>query len=496
MAATSHNQPLTRKRLPLQFKQAIWMVSVFAVVNLALTFVLLIYQSHAIEGLFNDRAIKRASTIAAMIAKECPDVSDARMTELSAQQVLPGEFICTLRNETGEVVASNHQPGMRFTPDQFHSVATSMEPLVEVVSGDRVPTSMRVSGAIRVALYPFIGADHKKYILSVGRIDTVAQEVHWLIIRILIFSSVIGLVATGLTAYIVAGFAVRPLSEITAVARQLSPESIGRHVDLPPNSPEMATVQKELELARQRIEAGFAAQERFMSNVSHELKTPIATVLTEAQVLKAAELPSHIQDFLRSMTEELDKLARTVDGFLLLTRVRHGKVHVSTYDTCPVRDILVESYAGCAAIAKQHNVRLDLTLLEGEHEDAAVIGNSDLLRVVIDNIVRNAIRFSPAGSVIEIRTEVHDAMIHIFIRDKGPGIPPELLPHLFDRFSRSKEEERRGRGHGLGLEIALGVAELHAGTIVVRNLEGVGCEFLVKLPLAEAVTNAMRRDQP
>lgn len=126
-----------------------------------------------------------------------------------------------------------------------------------------------------------------------------------------------------------------------------------------------------------------------------------------------------------------------------------------------------------------------MQLPDGEDLDVAVLGNCDLLRTVIDNLVRNAIRFTPKDGVVMVSAAVRDDRLTINVRDVGPGIPAELLPRIFDRFSQSKDELRRGRGHGLGLEIAMGITELHGGTIVARNVETGGCEFEVVLPVAQ-----------
>jgi two-component system OmpR family sensor kinase len=235
-----------------------------------------------------------------------------------------------------------------------------------------------------------------------------------------------------------------------------------------------------------------------MSNVSHELKTPIAVMLAEAQTVRAAEAPQDVRAFLASTIDELEKLSRTVDSFLLLTRVRQGKGSLQNPFPCIARDILMDSYEGCASMAAQHGVRIDLHLPQDETADAAVVGNADLLRTVIDNLLRNAIRFSPRGDVVDVRARVdHDRLV-VSVRDHGPGIPADLVPRVFDRFAQSREEERRGRGHGLGLEIALGITELHGGSISVENIpadEGGGCRFAVTLPLAGSPSPASSADR-
>jgi two-component system, OmpR family, sensor kinase len=130
-------------------------------------------------------------------------------------------------------------------------------------------------------------------------------------------------------------------------------------------------------------------------------------------------------------------------------------------------------------------VRLHAILAEETDRDLLMIGDPELLRTLVDNLLRNAIRFSPQGSRIDVvvRTDGPDN-ICICVQDKGPGIPQPLIDRIFDRFAQGRGEEKLGRGSGLGLEIAQGIAELHGGRISASNLDEGGCEFCATLPLA------------
>ena len=472
------------KRVSLRFRLTLWMLLIFLVVQLSLALVFELYQSRSINNYVNQRAADRIEQLARLVVGSIPEngPSDSELrSQASNQGLTPSDqFILDVVDENGQVLASTHRPGITLPLDALATATRSGRTSFSAGPPDRLNTALA-----RITIVPATTTDGHRYFVVAAMNDEQAQELLGLMSRVILLSIPIGLIATAVSAYIIAGIAVRPLSDIRAAASLLSPESISKHLPASPASEEVAAVQRELELARQRIEIGFMAQERFMSNVSHELKTPIATLLTEAQVLKADKASTEVREFVRSVTEELDKLGRTVDSFLLLTRVRHGKALVPAAETCYVRDVLVDSYASCISTATQYGVRVDLQIPENEHANAAVVGNCDLLRIIFDNIIRNAIRFSPEKSVIMVRAWVSESEVHISVRDRGPGIPPALLPRVFDRFAQSTDEERRGRGHGLGLEIALGIAELHAGTIHVRNCDDGGCEFTIKLPLAD-----------
>lgn len=464
------------------------MVSIALLIQLSLTLVLHLYHTREFESDINRRLSRRVAAIAAQLQPRLPAISDEQVVataESDELRVFADRFGVSVMESSGETVAPRHSPGLAVDPDALRDVpADGAGVVLRLKPADIRSTSIQ-NGSVRRGFARVISPDGRAYIVAMEISDEYTEQMVAMLARNLLLSVPIGVVATWVSAYFIAGLAIRPLSSLTEAAKQLSPESINRRLDVPAESSEVASVRAELEAARKRIEKGFAAQERFMSNVSHELKTPITTILTELQTLPLDGASGPVRTFLKSQGEELVRLAHTVDSFLLLTRVRHSKGEVPHSARCLLREVLVEAYASSAAVARQYGVQIDLQLPEGEQADIAVIGNSDLLKTIFDNILRNAVRFSPTGTSITVRTAVRDQRVDISIRDRGAGIAADLLPRIFDRFAQSKEEERRGRGHGLGLEIALGIAELHGGTISVQNCpDGAGCEFTVHLPIA------------
>jgi len=480
-------QEQDQRQLPLRIRLMLWMLAIFLIVQLSIAFVFRLYLARAIEDFFAERAVERVDAMADLIEPLLPDITESQLLEL-----ISARFVMTQReggkvdilDASGKPIVTNRPPAITLDPIVFQRAADSDNPF-SVRSRSR-PTDKK-STPDRISIAPVKAKDERQYFVVLTSSDANAMKMQEITTRMIMATIPVGILPIALSAYLIAGFAVRPLADIRALAQRLSPESIDQSIENAPAASEVSDVRKELELARQRIEAGFAAQERFMSNVSHELKTPIAVVLTGVQALKADDASKPVKEFLRGMTEELEKLARTVDNFLLLTRVRHNKGVIPALESCAVRDVLLDSYASCVSMAALHKVRLGLRVPEGDDIDATVEGNAELLRIIFDNLIRNAIRFSPEGEVVEIDADAAADSITIAVRDHGPGIPPALLPRVFDRFSQAKDEERRGRGHGLGLEIALGIAELHRGSITVRNREPSGCEFKVVLPRHQSI---------
>lgn len=473
---------------PLRVRLALWMITIFLVAQLVASLVLQVYQSREIERFLNQRMVAAADSVGDTTELAWPNVPQRDLLTAAARLGPDlSDVSLDVYSREGAAIASTRQNP---PPLEAGALESARERSSTFSLDVPEPTAYAGQAPLRRAIRPIRGSDGRPYILVVTAREPNATQLVDLPQRTTALNVPLTLIPIAICAYLVAGLALRPLAEIRRLARSLSPESIAKSIESSSGIAEVSAVRYELEQARRRIEAGFAAQERFMANVSHELKTPIATVLTELQALKRSNQSGQTSDFLRSMTEELENLGKTVDNFLLLTRIRHGKAQLRSSGTCLVRDLMLEPYASCSTMAEQHGVRLELQVPDGENEDVTVNGNCDLLRIVFENLIRNAIRFSPAEGVVHITAQVRHGNVEIAVRDEGPGIPVELLPRIFDRFSQAKDEERRGRGHGLGLEIALGIAELHSGTITVRNCADRGCQFTVVLPLSRNDSDA------
>jgi signal transduction histidine kinase len=394
-------------------------------------------------------------------------------------------FMLAVYDEHGALIASSWSPALAPTAQNRAKALGQTTPVLgrrrvsEAEAEESAPTMYRT------ALQSFAAGDGQRYLLLTASSDQYAQELIQRVTHALAIATPIGIVAAAAAGWAIAGIAITPLRELRSIAQRLSPESIGQRVEVSAHDVEITRLERDLESARERIAQALRAHERFMSNVSHELKTPIAVVLTEAQAISLGDASPDVREFVESVQEEMHRLGRLVDSFLMLTRVREGRDQ-TVARRCMVNDLLLESIDHCRAMARQYGVALRLRLLEDESDvDLQIRGDPELLRTMLDNLVRNAIRFSPGGANVAVDAARENAHVNIRVTDDGPGIPEPMLARVFDRFAQAPSEERRGRGHGLGLEIAQGVAELHGGHITARNRVEGGCEFIIMLPASE-----------
>lgn len=470
-----------RPRVSLRFRMTVWIVAISLVIQLTVGVIVLLYQQAAVNSFFDTRLHGRGQAIVAVLEANGVRATDADLDRMvhEGSQFIPYErFLAALYNPSGEVVASNLRPAPQMTKImKWTGGAGEGTLLVDGIAG--LSTEGDTTPA-RGSLLPVRGPAGERFSLLVATPGRLAGSMRRLVSRVLLVVLPAGVVASALAGWLISGLALRPLRELRQMAGSLAPESI----DTPmaeEGTRETSEVRKELEDARRRLRAALHAQDRFISNVSHELKTPVAVLLTEAQTLDQTGLTAEQRVFVSSVMDEMRRLGRMVESFLTLTHLRSGKA-VANIRRCAMNDIVMESMSACQAMARQYDVRLEPMLDEGG--DLAVDGNMELLRIMVDNLLRNAIRFAPEQTRVEARIERENGNCVLLVRDHGPGIPPEVIDRLFDRYSQASPAPTRGRGYGLGLSIAQGIAELHGGKIAARNEDDGGCAFEVRLPAA------------
>lgn len=287
-----------------------------------------------------------------------------------------------------------------------------------------------------------------------------------------------GLAAAMLGGYWLAGRSLAPVGRMTEAARRISAENLGERIAPAGPGDELGRLAETLNAMLDRIDLAFGATRRFTADAAHELRTPLATIRTEAEVaLLATRDPEAYREALRSVVEEAERLSRLADRLLLLSREDAGVALTRR----PVRlDEAVRQAADAAAVVARG---AGVSLRIGPLCPARVAGDPDLIRQVLDNLVGNAVEYTPAGGEVVVSARRADGRVVLEVRDTGVGIPGDALPRIFDRFYRVDESRsRRTGGTGLGLSIAKAAVERHGGTIEVASVPGLGSTFRVAFP--------------
>ena len=231
----------------------------------------------------------------------------------------------------------------------------------------------------------------------------------------------------------------------------------------------------------------FAPQQRFdeieqlknelIGSISHELKTPLATIKAYVETLRDNSLtPEMAREYLDVMGDQADRLARAIDDLLLVSRVEAGQL-LKRRETVPLDDVLDAALRSIAFDESAHP-------LHRETAGIMISGDPDLLCDALAQVLENAAKFSPSGHQIDVRGESREGRCVVSIADRGIGIADEHLPYIFDRFYRvDRALASASDGSGLGLFIASALARAHGGTIDVRSEPGAGSTFTLSLPV-------------
>ena len=481
--------PIPSLRLRITLLTLLLFLAIQAGLSVALYFY--VTQQHAAD--LEQKLAERAASLAEKLSSTSALTSNeafAALVEDEPRSILIEDLLASLYTSKGKLLASNCRPEISFAMAGAADAIVGGPPVHRGfdVRALQMPDGRRRPGrTVAMRLADPTGRD--LLLIAATSEDFVEQLSDELRGNILLAIPV-GAAAAFCSGWAFSGMAVTPRRRLQQIAQLLSPSSLGARIDFGSTATEVSKLQERLNEARHRLDAGYRAQEQFAGNVAHELKTPLAIIVAQADVVRdgAGPMPAMARQFIDVTRDEALRLARLCESFLLLTRVRHGKPVTVGSKPVGVNEWVMDCVEESQAAAIRFGVEIKPTLLFHEDAiDASIAGDRELLITMLDNLIRNACRFSPAAATVEVTATIVDGKrVRVGVRDHGPGVPPMMLERIFERFVQAEQSEPSGRkGSGIGLAIAQGIAELHGGGIGVENKPDGGCEFHVELPLVE-----------
>lgn len=288
------------------------------------------------------------------------------------------------------------------------------------------------------------------------------------------------LIIAALAGLFVASRALAPVKRMTEIAHSISALDLAQRVPVPKTKDELSILADTLNEMLSRLEKSFESQEKFIADASHQLLTPLTILKGEIELIQKDTQPEKIiSNFFTSAEQEIDHLTKIVQDMLLLARIDAG-TGILQISEVSLDEVLLEAMARIDKLAKNKSVQLKFNIVE-QKERRMVLGDFDLLTNMSVNLIENAIKYSPRDSIVEIELDWLDENSRVRIQDNGPGISSEILPHIFNRFSRDPQMSLKVKGYGLGLAIAQKIAILHKSSILVVNSEKVGACFEVEI---------------
>ncbi|MCS0706709.1 ATP-binding protein [Massilia aurea] len=233
---------------------------------------------------------------------------------------------------------------------------------------------------------------------------------------------------------------------------------------------EVRPLVQELNLLFGRVRTAFEAQQHFVADAAHELRTPLAALRLQAQSLDRADTPEARQVAVGRLTAGIDRATRLVEQLLILARQEATAAEGTAAKTRPVdlADLARRTAADLASVAAAKGVDLGLQ----QADPASVDGQPDALQILLRNLVDNAVKYTPGGGTVDISVLSGAGTVAVQVEDSGPGIPPDERERVFDRFYRVAGSE--AAGSGLGLAIIKAIAERHGAVLTLGSSERLG----------------------
>jgi signal transduction histidine kinase len=296
-------------------------------------------------------------------------------------------------------------------------------------------------------------------------------------VRNLSLLALLALVPVGIAiGWAVAGRVVRPVGKMAGVAREIEATDLSRRIRLGGPPDEMRDLADTFDAMLDRLDQGVRTQRRFVEDASHELRNPLAVIRTTLDVAVSApddaEAMRNAADVARRTA---DRMSTTVDELMALARTSVQPERQGPVDLAEVVAEVAQEYE---AEATTRGVRLSRLAPAG----LVVDGDRTALKRAQANLVSNALRVAPTGSVIHCRAGRAGGWLWFGVRDVGRGIAPEDQALVFRRAGRDGAPTTEGDGHGLGLALVRQIAEAHGGTVSVASVPGHGASFVVWLP--------------
>jgi heavy metal sensor kinase len=440
--------------------------------------------SYSLSRIFINRVDAQIGSIAEMMGRTVVDPS--------GRLFLPRDFDIILERFFGIRTAGNYiqvlGPSVRVAArsSNLEGLSLPMSPETFTRALDGLPTYEVVRNVgrypVRLVTRPVVLRDKGIVaIVQVGSSLEGMEEVFHSLAYIFILGIAASVAIAGVVGWFLAVKALKPVAEITRIARRIGAENLNERLDIRGPRDEIGMLASTMNDMIGRLERSFRQIRQFTADASHELKTPLTILKGEMEIaLRSGGDVEQMREALRSGLEEIDRMSYIVRNLLDLARMDvEGAGAVGRKVNLAM--VLAERSEQMRRLAIERGVRM--TILGTT--PAEVYGDPVRLGQLFFNLMDNALKYTPPGGSVELTLEESGLRAVFSVRDTGVGISREDMPHIFDRFYRvDKARTREMGGAGLGLSICREIADSMGGSIEVESEPGRGSIFTVRLPLA------------
>ncbi|MTI59071.1 MAG: HAMP domain-containing protein [Firmicutes bacterium] len=297
------------------------------------------------------------------------------------------------------------------------------------------------------------------------------------LLTVMIATSIVGILGAVLTGYMITKKTLEPLSRMTKTVRNISFNDLGKRLELTGPEDELYHLADTFNSMLDRLEDSFKKQQQFISDASHELRTPISVIRGYINLLdRWGKNEEEVRDeAIEAIKNEAGNMQSLTEGLLFLARSDSDQLEIKK-DYFPWKELIDE-------LLKETEMISDDLLIESNHTpELEFYGDRKLIKQMLRIFIDNSIKYTPAGGEIRINSVLTGDGVKVSIADTGIGIAEEDIPYIFERFYRADKSRSEEKGLGLGLSIAKWIIEEHQGEVVINSKPGQGTSVEVFLP--------------
>lgn len=432
---------------PLRQQLLIWLLGGMLVSSLLAGAVLYLQVHEEANELFDYQLKQMAASLPAQLTLPAPPLWGPDPEE-------DQDIVMQVWDRNGQpLYASNRALALpRYLPNGFHTVTTRDE-------------QWRVYAVTR-----------HEHIIQVAQPTSVRQELAAGLAARSLLPFAILIPALALLIWVAVGRSLAPLQRVADALRRRSPDAMQAlpNDNLPP---EIRPLVDALNSLLERLDEALATQRAFVADAAHELRTPLAALKLQLQLAERADTPAARTAAIAKLHERLDRATHLVAQLLTLAR-QEPRMATRKFAAVNLAELARQVVADRSPLAERRNIDLGVAADAGE---VSTQGDADSLRILLGNLVDNAIRYTPSGGRVDVNVQRANGQPVLSVQDNGPGIPIEERERVFDRFYRREGSDVTGSG--LGLAIVQNIAEQHSAVVVLAdNPEGEGLRVEVRFP--------------
>ncbi|MBY0376175.1 MAG: HAMP domain-containing protein [Bryobacteraceae bacterium] len=324
-------------------------------------------------------------------------------------------------------------------------------------------------------------SDGVRYFVAIGRALDERDRIIAEFSRTYLILAPLGIAGICIAGWLVARRALRPVVEVAQAAQSLTGENLSLRIPERGSGDELDHLIRTFNSMVARLEQSFTQMRQFSTDVSHELRTPLTVIRGHLEVaMMTAHTTEQYQEAILTALNDVERLTTTVKALLELSRAESGQLALKK-KPLHLGPLLTELTEHLRIVAEDKQLHLHLAIVG----DPVVFADKVQIERLITNLVSNAIKYTPERGHVTVRLSASAPDAVLVIEDTGRGIPPESLPHIFDRFYRvpGPDQPNEERGLGLGLSFVAWIVKAHEGRIEVESEKGQGTRFRIRLPL-------------